>query len=82
MDKSLVQLTASEVVEGLKKGEISPDDLSTETRILETEPAINALPTLCFRKSPSPRQGFDGKGTNGFENSRAGGAASCNKRPY
>ena len=50
MDKSLVQLTASEVVEGLKKGEISPLELisAAETRILETEPAINALPTLCL----------------------------------
>ena len=50
MDKSLVELTASEVVEGLKKGEISPLELisAAETRILETEPAINALPTLCF----------------------------------
>jgi len=47
MNKSLVQLTASEVVEGLKKGEISPLELisAAETRILETEPAINALPT-------------------------------------
>ena len=53
MDKSLVQLTASEVVEGLKKGEISPLELisAAETRILETEPAINALPTLCLERA-------------------------------
>ena len=53
MDKSLVQLTASEVVEGLKKGEISPLELisAAETRILETEPAINALPTLCLERN-------------------------------
>ena len=64
MDKSLVQLTASEVVEGLKKGEISPLELisAAETRILETEPAINAS-NIMFRKSPDPSKGFDGKGT-------------------
>ena len=32
MDKSLVQLTASEVVEGLEKGEISPLELISQLK--------------------------------------------------
>ena len=54
MDKSLVQLTASEV-EGLKKGEISPLELisAAETRILKQ----NQLLMRCqhyVSKEPEP----------------------------
>ena len=72
MDKSLVQLTASEVVEGLKKGEISPLELisAAETRILETEPAINALPTLCFERARAHAKALMEKEQHGSENSR------------
>ena len=53
MNTSLINLTASEAVEGLKKGEFSPLELisAAETRISETEPAINALPTVCFDRA-------------------------------
>ena len=72
MDKSLVQLTASEVVEGLKKGEISPLELiaAAETRILETEPAINALPTLCLERARAHAKALMEKEQHGSENSR------------
>ena len=53
MNTSLINLTASEAVEGLKKGEFSPLELisAAETRISETEPANNALPTVCFDRA-------------------------------
>ncbi len=72
MDKGLVELTASEVVEGLKKGEISPLELISvaETRILETEPAINALPTLCFERARVQAKALMEQERHGAENSR------------
>ena len=44
----LVKLSAKEVVSLLKRKEVSPLDLidAAEDRINETDPAINALPTL------------------------------------
>ena len=53
MNTSLINLTASEAVEGLKKGELSPLELisAAENRISETETAINALPTVCFDRA-------------------------------
>ena len=70
MDKSLVELTASEVVEGLKKGEISPLELisAAEARILETEPAINALPTLCLERARAQAKALMEKERKGSEN--------------
>lgn len=53
MDKDLIKLTATEAVKYLKNKEISPLDLisAAEARILEVEPAINALPTLCLERA-------------------------------
>ena len=49
----LIRLTATEAVAKLKRGEITPLDLidAAERRIAEVEPAINALPTLCFDRA-------------------------------
>ena len=49
----LIRLTATEAVALLRRGEITPLDLidATERRIGEVEPAINALPTLCYERA-------------------------------
>jgi amidase len=49
----LIKMTATEVVELLKAGEVSPHELidASEQRISETDGAINALPTLCFDRA-------------------------------
>jgi amidase len=49
----LCRLTATEAVGLLKRGDITPLDLidAAERRIAEVEPAINALPTLCFERA-------------------------------
>jgi amidase len=49
----LIRLTATEAVARLKRGEITPLDLidAAERRVGEVEPAINALPTLCFDRA-------------------------------
>ena len=49
----LIRLTASAAVSHLKRGEITPFELleAAERRISEVEPAINALPTLCFERA-------------------------------
>lgn len=49
----LVQATACENVERLKRGEITPHDLldALETRITEVDGQVNALPTLCFDRA-------------------------------
>ena len=49
----LIRLTATEAVAKLKRGDITPLDLidAAERRIAEVEPAINALPTLCFDRA-------------------------------
>jgi len=46
-------LTATEAVARLKRGDITPLELidAAERRIAEVEPAINALPTLCFERA-------------------------------
>src|SRR6185437_9474063 len=51
--RELINATASELVERLRKGEISPHDLleALEGRIAETNPKVNALPTLCFERA-------------------------------
>lgn len=49
----LINLTATDAVALLRKGEISPFDLidAAESRIAVVEPAINALPTTCFERA-------------------------------
>src|SRR3954470_7351066 len=49
----LCRLTATEAVLRLKRREITPLDLidAAARRIAEVEPAINALPTLCFERA-------------------------------
>ena len=53
MIDKLIQLTASDAVQKLRSGEISPLDMiaAAEKRISEVEPAINALPTLCLERA-------------------------------
>jgi len=53
MINELYQLSAAEVVEKLKSGNVSPHDCldSLQQRIEVTESAINALPTLCFDRA-------------------------------
>ena len=49
----LITSTATQLVARLKSGEISPHDLldALEARIAEANPAVNALPTLCFERA-------------------------------
>ena len=49
----LVKLSAKEAISLLKNKEVSPLELidAAEDRIRETEPAINALPTLCLDRA-------------------------------
>src|SRR5262249_22221600 len=49
----LIRLTATEAVARLKRGDLTPPELiaAAERRIAEVEPAINALPTLCFERA-------------------------------
>jgi amidase len=51
--QELHRLTATEAVGLLQRGDITPLDLidAAERRIAEVEPAINALPTLCFERA-------------------------------
>ena len=53
MIDKLIQLTASDAVQKLRSGDISPLDMiaAAEKRISEVEPAINALPTLCLERA-------------------------------
>lgn len=53
MHEELICLAAVEAVVRLRRGDISPLDLidAAERRIAEVEPAINALPTLCFDRA-------------------------------
>lgn len=53
MADDLIRLTATEAVARLRNGEISPLDLidAAERRIAQIEPAVNALPTLCFERA-------------------------------
>ena len=53
MSNDLIRMTATEAVARLRKGEVSPLDLidASEARIAEVEPAVNALPTLCFDRA-------------------------------
>lgn len=49
----LITSTATQLVARLKRGEVKPHDLldALEARIAEVNPAVNALPTLCFERA-------------------------------
>src|SRR3954452_5789019 len=53
MTDELWRMSAVEAVTRLRKGEISPLELveASPRRITEVEPAVNALPTLCFDRA-------------------------------
>ncbi|MEO3385421.1 amidase family protein [Mesorhizobium sp. CAU 1741] len=53
MTASLINRSASEIVDSLKAEEISPFDLldALEERIATVDPVVNALPTLCFDRA-------------------------------
>lgn len=53
MSEDLIRLTAVEAVSRLRRGEISPIELldALERRIAKVDPAVNALPTLCFERA-------------------------------
>ena len=55
VDGTLIENSAVEIVGLLKSGEVTPLDLldALEKRIGEVDPAINALPTLCFDRARS-----------------------------
>src|ERR1044071_1167654 len=65
----LIRASACELVERLRKNDLSPHDLldALEARIAEIDPTVNALPTLCFerareradrlRKQPAAKRG-------------------------
>ncbi len=51
--QNLFKSTATEIVDLLRAGKISPLDCldALETRIADVNPAVNALPTLCFDRA-------------------------------
>jgi len=51
----LIWMTATEIVDGLKKGAITPLDCldALETRVAQVDGAVNALPTRCFERARS-----------------------------
>ncbi|MPZ48067.1 MAG: amidase [Dehalococcoidia bacterium] len=51
--QDLIAMDATGVVARLRAGELSPHDLldALEQRIAEVDPAVNALPTLCFDRA-------------------------------
>ncbi len=53
MTDELIKKTACEIIDLLMTGEVTPTDLldALETRISEVDPAVNALPTLCFDRA-------------------------------
>ena len=53
MTADLINKTACQTVDMLKAGKVSPTDLlgALEKRIAEVDPAVNALPTLCFDRA-------------------------------
>lgn len=65
----LCKLQAHEVVDLLKRREISPKDLldASRQRHNETDPAINAMPVVCFERAEEasrhlPESAFEGRG--------------------
>ncbi|PWS38986.1 amidase [Falsiroseomonas bella] len=53
MSIDLIRLTATQAVQLLRRGEVSPLDLieAAAARIADVEPAVNALPTLCLDRA-------------------------------
>lgn len=53
MSSSLINQSACAIVDRLKAGEVTPLDLldALEERIAAVDPAVNALPTLCFERA-------------------------------
>src|ERR1041384_398886 len=53
MNDDLIRQDAVTIVEGLKRGEVTPHDLldALEKRIAAVDGAVNALPTLCFDRA-------------------------------
>ena len=53
MSSDLINKTACETVDLLMTGEVTPTNLldALETRIADVDPAVNALPTLCFDRA-------------------------------
>lgn len=53
MASSLIAQSAAALVDRLNAGEVTPLDLldALEERIAEVDPAVNALPTLCFERA-------------------------------
>ena len=53
LKSGLVNSSAVEVVEGLRRGDVSPLECldALEVRISEVDGRINALPTLCFERA-------------------------------
>ena len=51
--EELIKADACTVVERLKRGEVTPHDLldALAARIAAVDPAVNALPTLCFERA-------------------------------
>lgn len=62
----LCNLTATEAVALLRKGEVSPDELldAALTRITEVEPAINAMPTICAKRARAAIQNLPDRPAN------------------
>ena len=52
-DNTLISKTATEMVDLMDKGEVTPLDAldALEARIAEVDPKVNALPTLCFDRA-------------------------------
>ena len=52
-DLSLINSHATEIVEKLKVGHVTPHDLldALQARIAAVDPIVNALPTLCFERA-------------------------------
>ena len=49
----LISLSAVEVVEHLRRGEVTSHQLldALEARVAEVDPLVNALPTRCFARA-------------------------------
>ena len=49
----LIRMTATEVVDGLNRGDITPIDCldALERRVAAVNGPVNALPTLCFDRA-------------------------------
>lgn len=71
----LIRMTARELAGLLAKGDVSPLDLidAAEARILETDTALNALPTLCLDRAREHARKVMDTGKKGSERGWLGG---------